>query len=35
MAFAAHWLVFVLWNVLGVAIYLGYGMRHSKLNRNA
>ena len=35
MAFAAHWLVFVLWNVLGVAIYLGYGMRHSKLNKNA
>ncbi|MBN8768703.1 MAG: amino acid permease [Stenotrophomonas sp.] len=35
MAFAAHWLVFVLWNVLGVAIYLGYGMRHSKLNQNA
>ena len=33
MAFAAHWLVFVLWNVLGVAIYLGYGMRHSKLNK--
>ncbi|KRG39390.1 amino acid permease [Stenotrophomonas pictorum JCM 9942] len=35
MAFAAHWLVFVLWNVLGVAIYLGYGMRHSKLNKRA
>ena len=35
MAFAAHWLVFVLWNVLGVAIYLGYGMRHSKLNKSA
>jgi len=34
MAFAAHWLVFVLWTLLGLCIYFGYGIRHSKLNQH-
>jgi APA family basic amino acid/polyamine antiporter len=33
MAFSAHWEVFVGWTLLGVLIYFGYGIRHSKLNK--
>lgn len=33
MAFAAHWAVFVGWTLLGVLIYFGYGIRHSRLNK--
>jgi len=32
-AFVVHWHLFVGWTVLGLLIYLGYGMRHSKLNQ--
>jgi len=31
-AFVVHWHLFVGWTVLGLLIYFGYGMRHSKLN---
>jgi APA family basic amino acid/polyamine antiporter len=34
-AFVVHWHLFVGWTVLGLLIYFGYGMRHSKLNDNA
>lgn len=30
-AFQEHWKVFVGWTVLGLFIYFGYGMRHSRL----
>lgn len=32
-AFAEHWVVFVVWTVLGQLIYFGYGIRHSRLNK--
>ena len=32
-AFAEHWVVFVVWTILGQLIYFGYGIRHSRLNR--
>ncbi len=32
-SFMEHWLIFVLWTVLGQLIYFGYGIRKSKLNR--
>ncbi|RXR07134.1 amino acid permease [Pseudoxanthomonas composti] len=31
--FTEHWLIFVGWTVLGLAVYFGYGYRHSKLRR--
>ncbi len=34
MAFREHWHLFVGWTVLGMLIYLFYGMRHSKLAKN-
>ena len=34
-AFVVHWHLFVGWTVLGLLIYLGYGMRHSKLNQRS
>lgn len=33
MAFREHWHLFVGWTVLGLVIYFGYGIRHSKLNK--
>ncbi|KAF1688044.1 amino acid permease [Pseudoxanthomonas broegbernensis] len=30
-SFMEHWLIFVLWTLLGQVIYFGYGYRHSKL----
>jgi len=35
MAFREHWHLFVGWTVLGMLIYLGYGMRHSKLAKSS
>lgn len=32
-AFVVHWHLFVGWTVLGLLIYFGYGIRHSKLNK--
>jgi len=29
-----HWHLFVGWTVLGLLIYFGYGMRHSKLAKS-
>jgi APA family basic amino acid/polyamine antiporter len=26
-----NWLLMILWTVIGLAIYFGYGMRHSRL----
>src|SRR5690606_19096513 len=34
-SFMEHWLIFVLWTLLGQLIYFGYGYRNSKLNRTA
>jgi len=34
-AFVVHWHLFVGWTVLGLFIYFGYGIRHSKLNKRA
>jgi APA family basic amino acid/polyamine antiporter len=25
------WTRFIVWTIIGIAVYLGYGMRHSKL----
>jgi len=33
-AFVVHWHLFVGWTVLGLLIYFGYGMRHSKLAKS-
>ncbi len=33
-AFVVHWHLFVGWTVLGMLIYLGYGMRNSKLAKS-
>ncbi|ULU24136.1 amino acid permease [Dyella terrae] len=30
-----NWLLMIIWTVLGMAIYFGYGMRHSRLHRQA
>ena len=32
-SFLEHWLIFVLWTLLGQVIYFGYGYRNSRLNR--
>lgn len=32
-AFQEHWKVFVGWTVIGLFIYFGYGIRHSRLAR--
>ena len=32
-SFMEHWLIFVLWTLLGQVIYFGYGYRNSKLNK--
>ncbi|MEN5204169.1 amino acid permease [Stenotrophomonas sp. TWI700] len=32
-AFVVHWHLFVAWTLLGLCIYFGYGIRHSKLNK--
>ena len=32
-SFMEHWLIFVLWTLLGQVIYFGYGYRNSKLAR--
>ena len=32
-AFAEHWKVFIGWTILGQLIYFGYGIRHSRLNK--
>src|SRR5690606_30518140 len=34
-SFLEHWLIFVLWTLLGQVIYFTYGYRNSKLNRAA
>jgi APA family basic amino acid/polyamine antiporter len=34
-SFMEHWLIFVLWTLLGQVIYFAYGYRHSRLNRAA
>ena len=34
-AFVVHWHLFVGWTVLGLFIYFGYGIRNSKLNKQA
>lgn len=33
-AFVVHWHLFVGWTLLGLCIYFGYGIRHSKLNKS-
>jgi len=35
MAFREHWHLFVGWTLLGMVIYFGYGMRHSKLAKSS
>ncbi len=32
---ASNWLIFLVWLVLGLLVYFGYGYRHSKLNKDA
>ncbi len=34
-AFQEHWKVFVGWTLIGLCIYFGYGIRHSRLARRA
>ena len=34
-AFVVHWHLFVGWTLLGLCIYFGYGIRNSKLNKQA
>ncbi|MGV8959033.1 MAG: amino acid permease [Stenotrophomonas sp.] len=34
-AFMVHWPLFIGWTLLGLCIYFGYGIRHSKLNQSA
>jgi APA family basic amino acid/polyamine antiporter len=34
-AFAVHWHLFLGWTLLGLCIYFGYGIRHSKLNKTS
>ncbi|MEE7546197.1 amino acid permease [Xanthomonas sp. Kuri4-1] len=34
-AFQEHWMVFVGWTLIGLCIYFGYGIRHSRLARRA
>lgn len=34
-AFQEHWKVFVGWTVIGLAIYFGYGIHHSRLAKRA
>ncbi|PTT56244.1 amino acid permease, partial [Stenotrophomonas sp. HMWF022] len=33
-AFVVHWHLFVGWTLLGLLIYFGYGIRHSKLAKS-
>ena len=34
-SFKEHWHLFVVWTIVGMLIYFGYGRRHSKLNTGA
>lgn len=31
---ASNWLIFIVWLLIGLLVYFGYGYRHSKLNNN-
>src|SRR5690606_13788289 len=30
---ASNWLIFIVWLLIGLLVYFGYGYRHSRLNR--
>jgi len=32
---ASNWIIFVIWLVIGLAVYFMYGYKHSKLNKQA